>query len=210
MRKLFLFVLGALFVATPAFAIVTSKTFLLQANIPAATGSQINAFSINGTGTPVFTPVAGTTLSFNTGPTMPFDVPAGIYIPDHYFAIDVAGSGGAGSPDVTVTYSGDTKPAGQTTGLGVKATATFVKVSGSGATATETGITTAGPKKRLIDVNQTILKTAYAGGFLRIYLGVVTKDPAATFPDPANSEPFTNADVAGAYAGTFLISATVP
>ena len=193
-----------------AFAAVTSKTFSLQANIPAATGSNITAASVNAT-TGVFTALAPTvtTLSFNTGASVPFNVPNGIYAPNQFFAIDITGSGGAGNPDVTFTYSGDVKPAGQLSGLGVKATATFVKVTGATGAQTETVL--ANGKKRLIDLTgESVLKTAYSGGFLRVYLGIVTKDPTATPLDPANSEPFTNADQPGAYSGTLLVSATVP
>ena len=121
----------------------------------------------------------------------------------------MAGSGGAGNPDVTVTYSGDTKPSGQANGLGVKATATFIKVTGATGSQTEALITAHG-KKRLLDVSDTVAKSEYVGGFLRIYVGIVTKDSAATPPDPGNSETFTNADLPGNYDGTLTISAVVP
>lgn len=210
LMKVSLLALGLIFVSTPAHAIVTSKTFSIQANIPAATGSNITASSVNAA-TGAFTPLAPTvtTLSFNTGATIPFNSSLGIYTPNQFFALDIAGAGGAGNPDVTFTYSGDTKPAGQVSGLGVKSTATFVKVTGATGAQTETVL--ANGKKRLIDVTgESVLKTAYAGGFLRVYVGIVTKDPTATPLDPANSEPFTNADAPGAYSGTLLVSATVP
>lgn len=204
-NSLLIALLSVFVLSAPAFALVTSKTFSIQANIPAATGSNIDAFSVQGT-PPVFTAVPGTVLSFNTGTSMPYNSTLGIYIPTHFYAINVSGTGGAGAPDVTVSYTGDTKPVGQTNGLGVKATATFMKVVGT----TETALTTHGPKKRLIDVSESIAKAELGGGALRIYLGVVTKDPAAAIQDPANSEPFTNADQPGAYSGTLLVSATVP
>lgn len=210
MKKLLLTMFVLFAANVPAWAVVTTRTFSLTANIPAATGSQISASSVSAS-TGAFTLLAPTvsTLSFNTGATIPFSQSLGIYTPAQFFAIDIAGAGGAGNPDVTFTYSGDTKPAGQANGLGVKATATFLKVTGAQGSQTETLL--ANGKKRLIDLSgESVLKTAYQGGFLRVYVGIVTKDPTATPLDPANSEPFTNADAPGAYSGTLLVSATVP
>ncbi len=186
-----------------AFAADT-KTFTLSASIPAATTVGINAFSVNAS-TNVFTAVTGTSLSFNP---MTLDSINKIYLPDHYFAIDVAPSNGAGQANVTFTYTEGANPNSTIGrhGLGWKSTATFIKVVGT----TETGITTHGPKKMLKDLSgENILSSEVSGGFLRVYVGIVAKDPTAVFPDPATSEVFSNADKAGSYDGTLLISATL-
>ena len=201
--------LGVLFAGSSlAWAATTSsKTFTLSASLPAATGLVINASSIN-SATGIFTPVSVLTLSFDP---MTLDPVNQIYLPNHFFAIDVAPAGGAGgSVNVSFTYTDQPNPNTPGHGLGWKSTATFIKVAGVTGSQTETGITSHGPKKLLKDLNgENILATEYAGGFLRTYLGIVTLDPNATFKDPAGSEPFTNGDKSGSYSGTLLVSATL-
>lgn len=178
-----------------------NTTFTVSASVPAATTVSISAFRVN-SATNAFTPVSGTSLSLDP---MTYSPSLGIYLPDHFFAIDVASSGGSGSPSVTVTYTEGTNPNSPAHGLGWKSVATFVKVIGS----TETGISAHGPKKLLKDLSgEQITSAETSGGFLRMYLGIVTKDNSATFPDPVTGEPFTNADKSGGYNGTFLVSAT--
>jgi hypothetical protein len=154
--------------------------------------------------TKLFTAV-GTTLSFNP---LTYNTKNSIWLPDHFFAIDVAPTGGGGSTDTTVSYAEPSSPNDATTGhgLGWKTTANFFKVSGT--PAKEDSLTAHG-KKMLKDLSgENIAPAEVAGGYLRIYVGVVTKDPAAVPLDPASSEPFTNVDVAGTYQGTLTITAT--
>lgn len=209
-KKLFvmLFILTlSTFGATKSFAV--DQTFIVSATIPTATSVGINAFSVN-PDTNAFTPVAGTSLSFDP---MTLNSVNQIYLPNHFFAIDVVGTGGAGSPSATITYSEGTNPNTPAHGLGWKSTATFMKVTYVGPLPTDTSeapLTGHGPKKLLKDVTgESITNTETAGGWLRLYVGIVTKDPAATIPDPAAGEVFSNADKAGAYDGTLFISATV-
>ena len=98
-----------------------------------------------------------------------FDSTNGIYLPDHYFVIDVGATGGAGSPDVTVTYVEGSKPVGQAKGLGWKSIATFVKITGSPGNEVQTDMATHGPKKLLKDLSgESILESEISGGFLRL------------------------------------------
>ena len=213
MKKIMLtavFFIGLSLVTSSMSFAVDTKTFTLSANIPAATGTAINAFSVNAQGTPIFTAVTGLDLSFNP---MIFVTTNGIniWLPNHFFVVDLAPVGGAGSANATFTYMEGANPNTPGHGLGWKSTATFIKVTGANGSQTETGIATHGPKKLLKDLNgETILTTDFTGGFLRIYIGVVTKDPAATFQDPPTAEVFSNADHSGNYDGQLLISATIP
>jgi len=185
-------------------AVTVSKTFTVSANIPSATGLTITASRV-ASSTNAFTVVSGTALSFD-----PMTLTNGIYLPGHFFAIDVGTTGGAGSPAVTVTYTEGANPNNPRNGLGTKATATFIKVQGVTGNQTETGLVSHGPKKMLKNINsETITSAELTGGFLRIYVGIVTKDQGATFPDPAGSETFSNTDTPGNYDGTIFISATV-
>ncbi len=179
-------------------ASAATTSFLVSASVPAATGVTISASSVNAT-TNAFTPVTGTNLNFNP---LTFDAVNGIYLPDHFFAIDIGTTGGAGTADTTVTYTEGVNPNGTTNGLGWHAAATFVRVEG----ATEVPLTTHGPKKLLKDLaSEHITPAESAGGYLRIYTGLVTGDAST----PAGGIPFTNGDQPGAYNGTLVVTATV-
>jgi hypothetical protein len=209
MKKLSLLIsIAMLFLAwqaLPAFAL--DATFTVSATLDPATGVTITASSVVKGPPIVFTKLTGTSLSFDP---LTFDPLNSIWLPNHFFAIDVAPSGGGGSVSTAVTYTEGNNPNSATTGhgLGYKSTATFVKVSGT--PASEAVLTSiSGGKMRLIDLHaQPIASSLVAGGYLRIYVGIVAKDPAAVPLDPANSEPFTNADAAGPYNGQLLVSAT--
>jgi len=132
-----------------------------------------------------------------------FDALNGTYLPNHFFAIDVGVIGGAGTPDVTVTYTEGLNPNGAGNGLGWHSAATFVRVE----TASEVPLTAHGPKKLLKDLaSEHITPAEVAGGFLRVYAGILTGDATT----PAGGLPFTNADAPGAYNGTLVVTATVP
>lgn len=199
-------VLAMLGLPSAAIAATTSTTFTVSATVLAATGVTIAASRVNSSNNQ-FTAVAGTGLSFNP---LTYSAANGIYLPDHYFALDVGTTGGVGTPDVTVIYTEGANPNNPAHGLGWKATATFVKVTGPINAQIETGIASHGPKKLLKSLSgESITKAQISGGFLRIYLGIVSKDLTAIFPDPADAELFTNVDAAGAYNGTLFVSATV-
>ena len=181
-----------------SFAITVNRSFTVSATVPGATGVTINASSVTNSGG-VFSSVTGTALNFGT---LTFNTINGIWLPGNYFAIDIGSSGGAGVPTTTVSYTEGANPNSPGHGLGYKSAATFVKIVGT----TETQL--ASHKKVLKNLtNEIVAPSEITGGFLRIYLGIVTGDPAST---PADGEPFTNNDRPGTYDGTLLISATVP
>ena len=181
----------------PAGAATTS--FVVSASVPAATGVSIVASQVNST-TNAFTPVAGTNLSFDP---LTFNTTNNIYLPNHFFAIDIGVTGGAGAPNTTVTYTEGLNPNGAGKGLGWHSAATFVRVEG----ATEVPLTTHGPKKLLKDLSSENITVAEStGGFLRVYAGILTGDATT----PAGGIPFSNADKPGAYNGTLVVTATVP
>lgn len=205
MKKLllgFLISVGVTFVGI-AVNNAAQVSFTVSATIPAATGVSITATKITGT-------TWGSTVTALDFDPMTLDTDNGVWLPDHFFAIDVAATGGAGAPDVTAKYVEGSKPSGQTNGLGYKSLATFVKVTGPDDDQTETQMTAHGPKKPLKDLSgggEQITDTEISGGFLRIYVGIFPgDDPDVT---AAGGEPFTNADQPGDYDGTLTITATV-
>jgi hypothetical protein len=200
-----LIIMAMLFLAWQALPVLAaSSNFTVSATLTGATGVSITASSVNAS-TLKFTAVTGLALSFDP---LTFNTTSSIWLPDHFFAIDVANTGGGGSVDTTVKYTEGTNQNSATTGhgMGYKTTATFIKVDATG----DNGLTAYGPKQKLIDLTGglRILPADVAGGYLRIYLGIVSKDPAAKYLDPASSEPFTNADKSGPYNGQFLVTAT--
>lgn len=213
MRKNFIVALTlflgiSLLICPVGFAV--EETFTIQATVPNATGATINAYSVpSGGGS--WTSVS-TTLNFGS---LTYDSENGIYLPGHYYVLEVAPQGGSGLPSVTATYTEGANPNDSVSknGLGWKATATFLKTvwvgPGPGDTQ-ESPLSTHGPKKLLKDLSsgEQILDSELTGGWLRIYVGVVSKDPDADYPDPGNAEVFSNSDMPGAYDGTLHISVT--
>ncbi len=194
-----IFLTGLLMVVHAGSSFAVDQTYTLSAAVPAASGIGFTASSVNAT-TGVFTPVAGAALTFNP---MAFDATNQIWLPNHYFALDISATGGAGSTDATFKYTEGANPNAPAHGLGWKSAATFVRVNGT----IETPLTGHGTngKKLLKDVlSEHIIPTELVGGRLRAYLGVNTGDATT----PATGEVFSNADRAGTYAGTLLISAT--
>jgi hypothetical protein len=190
----------ALSVQVQILAHAETTSFLVSASVPEATGATIVASRVNST-TGVFSPVAGTNLSFDP---LTYDPVNGIYLPNHFFAIDIGAVGGAGAPDVVVNYTEGANPNGAGGfGLGFHAAATFVRVESDD----EIPLTAHGPKKLLIQLSNEHITTAETvGGFLRIYTGLVTGDETT----PEGGIPFTNADQPGTYNGTLVVTATVP
>jgi len=177
--------------------------FIATVTVPAATGVSIVATEVDSVSN-----VFGQQVSALNFDPMTFDSTNGIYLPDHYFVIDVGAVGGAGSPNVTVTYVEGAKPAGQTNGLGWKSIATFVKITGSPGNEVQTDLTAHGPKKLLKDLSgESILESEISGGFLRLFVGVFPGDDQDIIT--AGGEVFSNADKAGTYNGTLSVTATV-
>jgi len=197
-------VMAALALAVVPASRAVDVDFLVSANIPAANGVSIVASKVDSASNQFF---AGTVDALNFDP-MIFNSELGIWLPNHYFAIDVGVTNGAGTVDVTVDYDEGTPPAGQTKGLGWKSTATFVKITGPDDNQVETELANNGPKQLLINLagGEDVDPDDVAGGFLRIYVGIFPGDDQTILNQ--GGEPFTNADVPGLYDGTLTISAT--
>lgn len=190
---------GVLLAIGVVSAQAATTNFLVSASVPSATGVSIVASQVD-SATNDFTPVAGTNLSFDP---LTFEATNQIYLPNHFFAIDVGVTGGAGAPNVTVAYTEGLNPNTPGKGLGWHAAATFVRIEGT----TEVPLTAHGPKKLLKDLtSENITSAETTGGFLRVYTGIVTGDATT----PTGGVPFTNADKPGAYNGTLVVTATVP
>jgi len=201
--------LGGLFLLCQVGTGWASTAFQVSATVPLATGISIVVDSVNSTGTPVFTPVTGTALSFDAGAGMQLNSTYNILMPSVYYALNIASSGGAGLPDTTLTYAEGTNPnSGSATlgGLGTKTTATFAQELGSVETITALG------KKRLIDLTGSVGHEPYTalatGSYLRVYVGVWTGSTTAP-ADPGNGQPFTYGDAPGTYTGTLTVTAVV-
>lgn len=196
-------ILSLAVLGTQAFAV----DFTVSATIPSATGVSITATRnqiVNGT--EQFGPQV---TAFDFDP-MTLDSVFGIYRSKYFFAIDVGATGGAGSPDVSVEYSNESNPAGQTTGLGAKATTTFSLVSGGPAPTDQSEAVIASLGTKLLSQlagGLAIDESLQAGGFLRMRVGIY--DGANAALNTAGGEPFTNGDIAGDYSGTFTVTATV-
>lgn len=196
-------VLGLALVFTPANR-ADEVDFLVSASIPSASGVSIVATEVDAASN-----VFGATVSELNFDPMTFNSELGIWLPDHYFAVDVGATGGAGSVNVTITYTEGAMPSGQTDGLGQKSTATFVKVTGQEGSQVETELASHGPKQLLIDLTggEQFTGTELLGGFLRAYVGIFPGDDQDILN--AGGAPFSNADVPGDYDGTLTVTATV-
>ncbi|MBN1914004.1 MAG: hypothetical protein JW788_06360 [Candidatus Omnitrophica bacterium] len=130
----------------------------------------------------------------------------------YYFAIDIGltHKGGANINQINIGYQEGNKPAGQKHGLGWKTTATFIKMTVD-KDKNETQVLLPQQKKLLKDLKAeaaVIPLSDIQGGWLRIYLGLVSKDPKANPPDPAEAEVFSSIDMAGDYSGNIMITSS--
>lgn len=174
-----------------------SKSFILSATVPNATAFSIDAFvSINGGPQQ---PVTGTTLNFGT---LAYNSQFGIYRSDRDFRIQVASSNGAGNPNVSVRYTGNSVPPGQIRpGLTHKSVITFNKVLGN----TETQLANH-PRKILNALNESISANEFnPGEYLKMYLGITDGGTG----EPTGAQPFTNLDRPGTYSGTLIVTVVV-
>lgn len=193
---------GVLLAVGVVGAQAATTNFLVSASIPPATGVSISASKVD-IASGEFSPVAGNELSFNP---MIFRSDTQIYTPDFFFAVDVGVTGGAGTPNVNVSYTEGLNPNDPGKGLGWHAAATFIRVVQTGSVIEEIELTSHGPKKLLKDLaSENITSAEIAGGYLRIYTGVLTGDKTT----PTGGVPFTNTDKSGTYNGTLVVTATV-
>ncbi len=196
--------LGLVMVSTSVSYAQSKVDFLVTAEIPAASSVSFNVASVN-PGPPItFTPIATTSLNFD----MALNASLGIYLPTSFFAIDVAPTGGAGTPDVQIEYTDTNNPNSSIgkNGLAAKGVATVVQVVGGPAPSDQSENPL--EKETLGGINGTTISAAtISGGFMRLYLGIATGEVGV---DPAGAEVFTNSDNPGSYEGTLTLTATLP
>jgi hypothetical protein len=206
-------ILGGLLLFNQAAMAQTAPTITVSAEVPSAQGLQLTVTPVNATtnvaGTSV---VGGTTADFGT---LTFNSTLGIYTATNYYEVAIGTTGGAGTPEVNVTYAEGTGTAcpniaaglSSTLGcLGIKSTATFATVPSSGVPVVAASL----GKKRLIDLTGTagelLSGNIPAGSYELVYLGVWTGSTTAP-ADPTNGKPFTNLDAGGTYQGVLTFTA---
>ncbi len=189
---------------TAVSAVAHADTFNLSATIPTINGVSVTAQSVTGS----TWASAGTALAFGKLTLNTFTNGKQAYLPDSYFAIDVAGTGGAGVPTLTqVSYAETTTGA---TKLGARANISFMALTYNAADPakpTETAMSAHAKKalSALATTTESIGKadiTGVGAGWLRIYVGL--NDGTVT-----NLVPFSPSDAAGTYTGTLTITTTL-
>ncbi len=185
-----------------------SESFPVSVTIPASSGIDIVATEVDSA-----TDTFGLQVSsLNFDPLTFFATddqgnPMNIWLPDHYYAMDVGVvSNGSGTvQSVVVEYTEGSKPAGQTEGLGHRTTADFVKMSIVNSQEVQTPLSIG--KKALIDLSppgQLVTGAEIANGWLRLFVGA--NDGTST---NVTGGPISNADRPGPYNGTLKFTGTV-
>ena len=178
------------FCATNALA-ATSQTVNVNATIPTITGGlSVTVSKVTGT---VWTPA--TSISFGT---LVWDTVNHIFLPASYFAVDIGVTDNSGTA-WTVTHT-RASLAGQGTNLNNKVNVSFNKQT-SDTVGTELQKVSFGNSQSI-----AYTKAQLSGGWLRIYYGVGTGDPAK--PDTPGVTPIGLDTPAGTYNGTVTITLT--
>lgn len=133
----------------------------------------------------------------------------------YYFVMDVSFtySGGQAIHQISVSYRESAKPQGQRHGLGWKAAVTFVRM-GSDGSGRETQTLLPQGKKLLKDLEgapASVLISDLGTGWLRLYIGLATKNPSPAGPeppDPEEAEVFSPADLGGDYTGEVSVTSS--
>lgn len=207
MKKSKLILLTVILLVTGVQAANAGQAVLtITANVPPANDVGFFVSRVTRTGNTVNfdTPILGS-QQLNFG-TLTFSPTNGIFIANHFYAIDVGAIAAGGSPaagqvgTVQLSYVNGTPR-----GLGNKAITTFVRVTGAPGSQTETTFA----RHTLANSNLSVQPAQFAGGFLRIYLGINTGEVFATFPVEASGSPFTTADAGGDYTGTLTLTSTL-
>ena len=179
----------------PVFAQVV---FTVSAQVPASTGVNFVVSRVVGT---VFTKQAANFTNLNFG-VLALDPVNQIFLPDHGWVIDVAPNG-ASRPDLSVSYQDTGNPTGVPIGQGLAqhGTITFAEVVFGPPETTNVidGMSLGQSNGTLIN------ETQFANGFLRMFLGIATGDPAL---DEGTATPFTAVNAAGTYTGELTLTAT--
>jgi hypothetical protein len=229
MRKGFLEIMAlvclSMLVYSVSFA-ASSEPLTASVTLGGPTGVDAVVISVPGTGTASdwASAVVATSLNFDPLTLFKFNEsgaedPAGkyhVFLPNHFYSIDMSYTytGGAGTiTQISFTFAETAKPALQPNGLGRKATATTVRkyLLGDGSEAIEQ--TSDRITKVLLENVSTagVTLQQLAGGWLRMYVGLVTKDPLLGTSDIENApgtlaEVFSPGDLPGPYSGILTVS----
>jgi len=179
-------------------ALADSETFIVSVEMPSAQSVNFIATEIDADGTWATTPLPSTTMDFGL---LEYKAGLGIFLPDKYFAIDLAADGSGDVTNITVSYDDTTQTnpndaAGNGRGgLEKKGTVKMVEARYQQADLP------VGDLKAFEDADyKTFVSGDFAnGGWPRIYVGI---------SDGTVGEPFTSADAVGTYEGELTVTAT--
>lgn len=205
------FVIGAVLIVQAALLYAATAAFNLTATITGINGSSISAQMVTpGTTTTVWAPVSGLGLSFDPMALKTFTVGTVQYqafLPDHYFAIDIAGTGGAGTPSTSLNYVEGGSPSGSSADqkLGNRTNISYRSlqyVAGGNPNEFTISAHLGGLLKNVVNETITATQVTAAGGtWLRAYVGVNNGQVTG-------QTPFTPADPSGGYTGQLTITST--
>ncbi len=186
------------FCATNAWA-AASKTVTVNATVPTQTGGlTVGISKVVGT---TWTP-GQTSVSFGSLVWHPENgtngKPLNIFLPTMYYAVDIGVSDNSGTAWV-VTHTRSSL-AGQGTNIDNKVNVSFVKQT-SDTVGVELSKFSFGSSN-----SKAFTKATLAGGWLRIYYGIGTGDPAK--PDASGVTPIGLDTPAGTYTGSVTITLT--
>jgi hypothetical protein len=233
MKKLFLAVLVvtglSIFISAPA-----AISYDVSTSLPGPSGVDptvlqvIPVLDANGRATGAWqssTPVSGTSLGFgalSVLKTFPNPTPGGAAFKaftqpgnGYFFSIDVGylySGTGVTINNISLTYADGQNPQASNRSLGWKTVATLVRKS---LLADGTEKPEAVPGADLIgrfllkDIGtggRSVSISSLNGGWLRVYLGLVTLDPNDAVGWPSGAQNFTPGDVGGNYSGTLTIA----
>jgi len=213
-------VAGLMLLFTPVnWAVIEDvEDFEVTVNIPFATGVSITASQFASSDDAF----QGFVTEFDFDP-MDFDAGLGVFLPNHYYAVDVGVTGGAGTTDVNFAYSElstdrpDDQPA--TGSFGFRSTATFFRVLGG--PLPEDQDQQPLPIAHGTNASTQLLKNFFSGGvdiagsdlnggFFRVFIGVYPGgDINGVDIASDGGAPFTTSDEPGLYKGTVTITATI-
>lgn len=213
MKKLTLILALVLSVLLAIVPLISAEIFNIEAVLPASSSATFTVSRVV-PGTPeVFTVVATNDLNFSTLTLDPVNF---IFLPAFFWVVDI-GTDGAGQPDLQFLYADTANPNGALnngTGLGGHGTISYQKVV-TNSDLTQTVTLIRGEALQQANTSGGINETDFAGGFLRVSVGIATGDPGdsdATPPRPpaeeGNAAPLTQSDAPGTYSGILTMTAT--
>jgi len=173
----------------------SAEDFNVSVDIPAANSANFIVFKVTDPNNFPKDPIATANLAFTTTLNTQYNT----FLGNEYYAINVQPTGGAGNVSLLFFYWEGAMPAGQTNGLGGKATVSVSAVNP--ATNGETSVY----KRSLNDCRFTTVRESAipSGQYMRVYIGLANGQEDAAL----GVTPFTTGDKPGDYSGTLMITA---